>query len=245
MGGYAVAANATHLFISVRMGNEGGGLKDPETWPPAGRDWIGVYAGRSRTFAKPPRFPAAREARAIRSRVPSWWSMKSWSTRNRSIRRAEHHGLVGIRSTAVGSCPYDGTIKIFDAVTMQRLAARPVERAVSLAWEHRLAVGAAGRRCQPSAADDRLRSAGHSPATAHHLRRADPACSLLFTAPDGRPPGGLMMGRGNKVPLIFDQLASAPAPTARCGWAKKVGFYVGRPGEFGTLQIQPSAGHRV
>lgn len=48
-------------------------------------------------------------------------------------RRANITGLSASAQRLWVSCPYDGTIKVFDAVTMQRLAVWPVERAGSLA----------------------------------------------------------------------------------------------------------------
>src|SRR5205814_489187 len=41
-GGEAVAANSRYLFLGVQVGNEGGGLRDAETWPPKGAKWLGV-----------------------------------------------------------------------------------------------------------------------------------------------------------------------------------------------------------
>lgn len=41
-GGEAVAANSRYVYLGVSMSNEGGGLKDPETWPPKGSKWFGV-----------------------------------------------------------------------------------------------------------------------------------------------------------------------------------------------------------
>ena len=47
-GGRAVAANEKYLFIGCQVGNEGGGLKDPDTWPPKGQTWFGI-SRRTRT----------------------------------------------------------------------------------------------------------------------------------------------------------------------------------------------------
>lgn len=42
MGGEAIAVNPKYVFIGMAMGNEGGGLKDENTWPPKGSKWLGV-----------------------------------------------------------------------------------------------------------------------------------------------------------------------------------------------------------
>jgi len=41
-GGSDAASNSTYVYWSMEMGNEGGGLVNPNRWPPAGKDWIGV-----------------------------------------------------------------------------------------------------------------------------------------------------------------------------------------------------------
>lgn len=41
-GGKAVTANSKYVFFSQHYNNEGGGLKDPNNWPPAGKDWYGI-----------------------------------------------------------------------------------------------------------------------------------------------------------------------------------------------------------
>jgi hypothetical protein len=41
-GGTEVAVNEKWLFFSQRFDNEGGGLKDPEQWPPKGAFWYGI-----------------------------------------------------------------------------------------------------------------------------------------------------------------------------------------------------------
>ena len=135
-GGYAVAANATHLFIAGRMGNEGGGLKDPETWPPQGRDWIGVSRRPLADIRKAAPFPGGKGGKGdtlknaflVVDEVPV-------ERKARDDRRANITGLAATPERLWVSCPYDGTIKVFDAGTMQRLAVWPVERAASLALD--------------------------------------------------------------------------------------------------------------
>ncbi|HEY3323220.1 MAG TPA: hypothetical protein VGP72_22390 [Planctomycetota bacterium] len=41
-GGEAVTANDKYLFIAQHVGNEGGGLKSPNSWPPKGKGWTGI-----------------------------------------------------------------------------------------------------------------------------------------------------------------------------------------------------------
>lgn len=41
-GGHALAINSQHLFIAQVVDNEGGALRDPDTWPAKGLKWFGV-----------------------------------------------------------------------------------------------------------------------------------------------------------------------------------------------------------
>jgi hypothetical protein len=41
-GGEAVAANSQYVYLAMEVGNEGGHLKDPSTWPPKGSAWLGI-----------------------------------------------------------------------------------------------------------------------------------------------------------------------------------------------------------
>lgn len=51
-GGEAVAVNSKYVFLALRMENEGGGLKDPATWPPAGSHWKGISRRSRADFTK-------------------------------------------------------------------------------------------------------------------------------------------------------------------------------------------------
>ena len=51
-GGEAVAVNSKYAFLALRMENEGGGLKDASTWPPAGSHWKGISRRLRADFTK-------------------------------------------------------------------------------------------------------------------------------------------------------------------------------------------------
>ena len=51
-GGKAVAVNDKYVFIALMGNNEGGGLVDPDTWPPKGYDWYGVSRRLRSDFTK-------------------------------------------------------------------------------------------------------------------------------------------------------------------------------------------------
>jgi hypothetical protein len=51
-GGKAVAVNDKYVFIALMGNNEGGGLNDPDTWPPKGFAWYGVSRRLRSDFTK-------------------------------------------------------------------------------------------------------------------------------------------------------------------------------------------------
>ena len=51
-GGKAVAVNEKYVFIALEFQNEGGNLKDPETWPVEGKRWFGISRRLRSDFTK-------------------------------------------------------------------------------------------------------------------------------------------------------------------------------------------------
>jgi len=239
-GGYAVAANAAHLFIAGRMGNEGGGLKDPETWPPRGCDWIGVSRRPLADIRQAAPFDGGKGGRGdtlkhaflVVDEVPV-------EQKARDDRRANITGLAATPERLWVSCPYDGTIKVFDAATMQRLAVWPVERAGALALDANGALwvlqdGDATNRPQVLAFDPQ----GHRlPGHVAFDAAADPA-AICF-APDGRL---LVADDGPRQQVLIFGVVGGPAAGVRPAPSASTlglegGIYAGRPGEFGALKF--------
>ncbi len=233
-GGYAVAANARHLFIAGRMGNEGGGLKDPDTWPPQGREWIGLSRRPLQDIRHGAPFPGGKGGQGDTLKgaflVVDEVSAARGAADNRQANIA---GLAASETRLWVSCPYDGTIKVFAADTLQRLAAWPVERAGSLAWATNgvlwvLQEGGAGQgaRVRAFAADGQA------------LRQeivfepsVEPAAICLATA------GRLLVADDGprQQALIFDSLGAAPRQVGALGCAG--GIHAGRPGAFDALKF--------
>lgn len=126
-GGYAVAANSKFLFISGRMNNEGGNLQDPDTWPPKGFDWTGVSRRFLTNITKGAPFPSGKGGKGdtlkksflVVDEMPA--SSLDDNTKNIS-------GLYATDTRLYVSCPYDNTIKVYDAETMEKLYIRKIER---------------------------------------------------------------------------------------------------------------------
>ncbi len=52
LGGRALALNSKYLFVGQIMGNEGGGLKEPRSFPPKGFSWLGVSRRKRENIAQ-------------------------------------------------------------------------------------------------------------------------------------------------------------------------------------------------
>ena len=59
-GGSAIAVNAKYVFIAQTADNEGGGLKDPDTWPPKGLKWHGLSRRLRSDVAQGAPFPGGK-----------------------------------------------------------------------------------------------------------------------------------------------------------------------------------------
>ena len=59
-GGGGVTANSHYLFITQKVGNEGGHLTDPGTWPPAGKTWFGIGRRLRSDITRAAPFPGAK-----------------------------------------------------------------------------------------------------------------------------------------------------------------------------------------
>lgn len=144
-GGHAVAANARDLFIAGRMGNEGGKLCDPNTWPLKGFSWIGVSRRRLSDIRAAAPFPGAKggaggtlsSAFLVVDEVPA----ESRANEDRSKNIAE---LVATDRRLFISCPYVGKIRVHDAETMARLAEWPLDRPGPLACRRTARCGYCG-----------------------------------------------------------------------------------------------------
>jgi hypothetical protein len=118
------------------MNNEGGGLKDPDTWPPKGFDWIGVSRRHRSDIQKGAPFPSGKGGKGdtlpraflVVDEVPVGSGPAERRLRNIT-------GLWATKDRLYVSCPYDSTITVFDAESMARLDEWSVERPGVLAMD--------------------------------------------------------------------------------------------------------------
>lgn len=238
-GGHAVAANARHLFIAGRMGNEGGNLKDPETWPPKDADWVGISRRTLEDIRKAAPFPGAKGGKGGTLKSAFLVVDEVPVARHANERRGSNiTGLCATDSSLFASCPYDRTIKVFDADTMQRAAVWPFERAGPLAlapdgtlWV--LQEAAPGLPARVLALDGEGRP---QPREVRFDARDTPV-AIAFT-----PEGRLLVADSGPLQQVrlFDVRSPTPRQTGALG--VEGGITSGHSGTFGPLRFnQPRA----
>ncbi|MCX7818675.1 MAG: hypothetical protein N2652_05640 [Kiritimatiellae bacterium] len=133
-GGHAVAANSRYLFIAGRMGNEGGHLCEPQTWPPKGFSWIGVSRRPLSNIRAAAPFPGAKGGAGgtLKSAFLVVDEVQSVPKAN-AVRSQNIAGLAATDRHLFVSCPYAKAIRVYDAETMARLAEWPFDRPGPLA----------------------------------------------------------------------------------------------------------------
>jgi hypothetical protein len=149
-------------------------------------------------------------------------------------RRAAHiTGLCASSNRLWAACPYDGTIKVFDADTMLRLAVWPFERAGSIArsphgdlWV--LQEGDSNHPPRVIALDETGR-----PLLREVRFDATASPTAICFTPDGRL---LVTDDGARQQiLIFEGLATAPRPAGALG--REGGIHSGTPGAVDALKF--------
>ena len=123
-GGKAIACNAKHLFIGCRMQNEGGGLNDLSTWPPKGKQWLGISRRPLDDIKKPAPFEGGKGGKG--DTLKEAFLVVAEVDDNKDA--SDLHGIAADEKRLYVSCPSDNTIKIYDAATMAKITEWKIER---------------------------------------------------------------------------------------------------------------------
>jgi DNA-binding beta-propeller fold protein YncE len=131
-GGRAIALDDQHVYIAQGVDNEGGGLKDADTWPPKGAKWIGVSRRLRSDITRPAPFPGGKGGKgdtlkgALRvvAEVPS-------SNTGQVVGLAVSNGRVFVAESARGS------LLSYDAATMTLLQEVSLDRVGPIAIDSR------------------------------------------------------------------------------------------------------------
>jgi hypothetical protein len=235
-GGLAVAANTKYLYLGQSMNNEGGGLKDPDTWPPKGRAWFGVARRLRSDITQPAPFAGGKGGKG--DTLPRCF-LPLVETSDHGV-TADLPGLAANDLRLYASNPHHRRIDVLDAETMQPVAHWPCDRPGPLALD----------------ADGSLwvlQTAGDSqPARVLRLDREGRPLPQRIAFPDGVVPTAIAVdpprhrllvaddGPDQQI-RIYDQIDRDPRLAGTLG--VKGGILAGpRPGQVGPLRFNRPSG---
>jgi hypothetical protein len=181
LGGEAVAANSRHVFIGMQVHNEGGGLKDPDTWPGKGLKWLGVSRRLRADITQAAPFAGGKGGKGdtlkasflVVAEVPDGV-------------KAVLPGLCVDETRLYAADPQASQIKVYDADTMQPVTTWRVDRPGPLALSSSREVWMLQRKTASEPARlVRFNTNGAATAPAFGFPEAVVAVAFCFT-PDGR-----------------------------------------------------------
>ncbi len=129
-GGAAVAANSRYVYLGVAVENEGGGLNEPDTWPPKGFKWFGISRRTRADISQAAPFSGGKGGKGDTLKAAF---LVVAETPDKS--QAEIAGICADESRLYVADPHSGTVKVFDAQTMQPVAMWNTDRAGPLALD--------------------------------------------------------------------------------------------------------------
>ena len=232
-GGRAIAVNSKYVFIAHSVGNEGGGLKDTNTWPAKGFTWFGVSRRLRADITKGAPFEGGKGAKGDTLRSCFLFVIEAPEKTKLGI-----EGLCADERRLYVSYTEDNEIRIFDTETM-----KPVAR-WSCSSPGPLAMDKAGTLWVLP------RGTGVVPVSISHLSANGDVLPQKIPLPaDAKPTSLCLDSKGRLLVadagpsqqiLIFDNLDTAPRLADTFG--VKGGIFAGRAGEFGDLRFNhPSA----
>ncbi|MBW3625527.1 MAG: hypothetical protein KY468_19190 [Armatimonadetes bacterium] len=139
-GGNAIAANEKYVFLEQSVGNEGGGLVNPTTWPEKGKTWFGISRRLRSDVSRGAPFPGGKGGGAAQGRGAG----SATSTLKSSLlvvnevpegTAASLRGMAATKERLYVSNPYRNEILVYDAERMVRKGAWKVNRPGRIALE--------------------------------------------------------------------------------------------------------------
>lgn len=228
LGGQAIAVNSQHVFIAMLMHNEGGGLKDSETWPPKGKKWYGVSRRLRADFTRPAPFTGGKGGKGD--------TLKGCFLPVVEVDEKSDAPLTGLavtESQLFVANPHAGRIEVFDAATLQKQTDWRVERPGPLAIDKAGVLWVLRRSGNDTPAQLlRFRPNGDPIEPGIDLPREVDAVAFCFE------PGGrlLLADDGPAQQIHVMDVARGPANMAGA-LGRRGGIDAGRPGEFADLKF--------
>jgi sugar lactone lactonase YvrE len=232
-GGTAIAVNSNYVYFAQAVENEGGGLKDANTWPPKGSDWFGLSRRQRSDITRGAPFPGGKGG--------SGDTLKDCFLLLNEVPNKTNAGIRGLwadETRVYVSDPFHHQVRVYDANTMAAEAAWPVDR------PDQMAMDAARTLWIIQKAD-----AAHAPEILRFATNGT-RLSQRISFPAGTVPTALCLdNRGrllvaddgpNQQVLICKDLDNTPAITGAFG--EKGGIYSGTPGHFASLKFNRPMG---
>lgn len=129
-GGEAVAANSKYLFFGMEMGNEGGKLSDPETWPPKGSRWFGISRRTRSDISKAAPFTGGKGGKGDTLKESMLVVAEVADKTGEPI-----SGICADETRLYVADPNEKKMKVFDTETMQPVTSWKIQRAGPLAMD--------------------------------------------------------------------------------------------------------------
>ena len=242
-GGAAVAVNSRYVYFAQSVENEGGGLRNPTTWPPKGKGWYGVSRRLRSDITKGASFKGGKGGGAAEGRGEG----SATATLKASFllvneadggTDASVQGLWATEDRLYISDPANSRIRIYDAETMEEIGGWGIPRASRMSMDREgtlwvIQKGDSGHSPQILG----LAPRGRVSEKWVSLPKASDPTALCFD-----PQGRLFVadnGPDQQI-LIYSDVGTSPKLSGTFG--KKGGIYSGRPGEFGDLKFNSPMG---
>lgn len=231
-GGRAVAANTKYVYFSQNYNNEGGGLKNADNWPPAGKDWYGISRRLRSDIGTGPVIAGGKGGKD--SPAGCFLPVHEVAS-SPEAEKAHIFGLCANDSELFVSCPFDQKIRVYDAELMTLKRSWEVPNPGLIALDNQGALWVA------------------SGPDATELKRYDAQGKVMpqsITLPAGSHVGSFCVDRTgrmligdvgpNECVLIYQDLATQPKPAGTFGIKHRI--YSGTPGALGPLKFNQVRG---
>lgn len=129
-GGVGVAVNSKYVYFGQSVDCEGGGLKDPDTWPDKGRHWFGVSRRKRADFTQSAPFPGGKGGKGdtLRGGFLVVNDVAEGA-------KAQIGGLWATETQLFVSNPATGKVLVYDAETMSPVREWAVDKPGSIAQD--------------------------------------------------------------------------------------------------------------
>jgi hypothetical protein len=229
-GGRAVTANSAYLYIGTRMDSQGGGLVDPNTWPPKGTYWYGISRRPVSNVSSGAPFPGGKGGSG--DTVPGSFLIVNQVPEGTDATIA---GLTADNSRLYVSNPYANEVRIFDANTMASVGS------FSIARPGKLVIDRAGTLwiIQTGTGSTPPKVLHYSTAGAQLAQQITTVVNPQALAIDNQ--GRLMVAEcGPSQQILTFDISSTPALVSSFGVAG--GISSGTPGAIGDLKLSSPIG---